>query len=381
VANATGAYTIQVYMMRAAARRDEVANFTISFEVDALSGAVPAPPAAGGDFADGLAGGPDYWVVTGLSADGSLNLHTGPRVNDRVIGHFVNGTIVRNLGCVQNEGRTWCHVEWPDYVNANGWVANEYLAESGPPPARAPAAPTVRDFAEVVEGGPDYWAVTGIDAGSSLNLRQGPSTSTDVVGHVTNGTVLENLGCVRTEGRTWCHVAWAQYPNVQGWAANEYLRESGPPTPAAQLPAAPLEQPAGPIRVGVLECVIDAGVGLIIGARRDVTCTFYDANHTRVIERYTGFLGRLGFDIGVHSRALMTWFVVAPNLNAYAPGSLAGNYVGAGAEAALGVGSGVNVLVGGNRNLFTLQPLSAEVELGLNVAAGLERLHLERAYR
>ena len=56
---AAGGYVAQVYLMRNAARRNEKANYTISF---ALSGE-PAGLSKSGDFADGLMGGPDYWKV------------------------------------------------------------------------------------------------------------------------------------------------------------------------------------------------------------------------------------------------------------------------------------------------------------------------------
>jgi hypothetical protein len=46
------------------------------------------------------------------------------------------------------------------------------------------------------------------------------------------------------------------------------------------------------------------------------------------------------------------------------------------AAASFGVGVGGNALVGGSNNSFALQPVSAQVQGGLNVAAGLAGLEL-----
>jgi hypothetical protein len=55
---------------------------------------------------------------------------------------------------------------------------------------------------------------------------------------------------------------------------------------------------------------------------------------------------------------------------------LAGNYVGASAQATVGAGLGANVLVGGSDRTVALQPLSVQGQTGLNVAAGVADLEL-----
>jgi hypothetical protein len=50
--------------------------------------------------------------------------------------------------------------------------------------------------------------------------------------------------------------------------------------------------------------------------------------------------------------------------------------VGASANAALGIGLGVKVLVGGPRRGISLQPLSGGAEIGLNVALAVSKLTL-----
>jgi hypothetical protein len=69
--------------------------------------------------------------------------------------------------------------------------------------------------------------------------------------------------------------------------------------------------------------------------------------------------------------------VVAPgNL---APGALAGDFAGVTATAAVGVGAGANVLIGGSNRSISLQPLSIEGNTGLNIAAGIGAITLHYA--
>ena len=69
------------------------------------------------------------------------------------------------------------------------------------------------------------------------------------------------------------------------------------------------------------------------------------------------------------------WAVLAPTTN-LGQGALAGHYGGATASAAVGVGAGANVLVGGFNSSIALQPVSIEGQNGLNVAAGVMALNL-----
>jgi hypothetical protein len=92
-------------------------------------------------------------------------------------------------------------------------------------------------------------------------------------------------------------------------------------------------------------------------------------------EFYTGTITRFGADIGFLSSAVMIWAVLAPTTN-LGQGALAGTYAGATASAAVGVGAGANVLIGGFNHSIALQPISIEGQNGLNVAAGVAALTL-----
>ncbi|MDH4414057.1 MAG: SH3 domain-containing protein [Rhizobium sp.] len=121
----SGDYTVQVYLMRNAARRNEQARFTLRIEV--TGGRPIAPPAP--DFADGLSGGPDFFQVAGVSRGDALNIRTRPSAQSPIVTRVVNGEILRNGGCRMTGQTRWCRVSRPDGSNA-GWAAGRFLIEA-----------------------------------------------------------------------------------------------------------------------------------------------------------------------------------------------------------------------------------------------------------
>lgn len=132
----------------------------------------------------------------------------------------------------------------------------------------------------------------------------------------------------------------------------------------------------GGVKAGFLKCDASSGWGFIFGSSRKLKCEYSPAPN--VTEHYTGSITKFGVDIGYLSSAVMLWAVVAPTSNV-APGALAGNYAGVTGSAAVGVGAGANVLLGGSDNHFVLQPVSIEGQTGLNIAAGVAAFELKRA--
>jgi hypothetical protein len=128
------------------------------------------------------------------------------------------------------------------------------------------------------------------------------------------------------------------------------------------------------VEIGVLDCVVEGGVGFIVGSSKDVACTFTPAGGPP--EPYVGTVDKIGVDIGFTNESVIRWAVIAPTADAYAPGALAGSYGGVSAEATAGAGLGANVLVGGTGDSFMLQPVSLQAQAGLNIAAGLTAFHL-----
>jgi hypothetical protein len=123
---AGGNYAVEVYLMRNAARRNETAEFAITFRIAGTGDDGAVQP----DFADGLMGGPDFWAVAGLATGDSLNLRAGPSTDNKVIGRLAEGEILRNLGCRMTGKQRWCQIETPV---GPGWVAGRFLRESGAP--------------------------------------------------------------------------------------------------------------------------------------------------------------------------------------------------------------------------------------------------------
>jgi len=130
------------------------------------------------------------------------------------------------------------------------------------------------------------------------------------------------------------------------------------------------------VELGMLDCLIEGGAGFVVGSSKDLACTFTPAGGQRPPENYFGVVNKFGLDVGVTGGAVMQWLVLAPTADAYAPGALAGDYVGASAEASAVVGAGANVLVGGSDETFTLQPVSVQAQTGLNLALGVSSFQL-----
>jgi hypothetical protein len=86
--------------------------------------------------------------------------------------------------------------------------------------------PVQNDYADGLQGGPDYWDVTLADASRRLNIHASASSSSQVLGKVSNGAVLRNRGCRMAEGRRWCSVVTVKTPRVSGWIVGQFLRES-----------------------------------------------------------------------------------------------------------------------------------------------------------
>ena len=83
-------------------------------------------------------------------------------------------------------------------------------------------------------------------------------------------------------------------------------------------------------------------------------------------------ISKLGVDLGKTHNGTLAWAVLAVSRN-YDDGQLAGNYFGVNAEASVVTGGGANLLVGGFRDSFTLQPLSVQAQTGLNLAVARPR--------
>jgi len=124
--------------------------------------------------------------------------------------------------------------------------------------------------------------------------------------------------------------------------------------------------------VGSLTCTVAGGVGFVFGSSKELSCLFTRTDGKA--ERYTGSIQKFGIDIGFTKESQIVWLVFAPG--SIAPGALSGSYGGATASGTVGAGIGANVLLGGSNKQITLQPVSVEGSVGLNVAAGIGAVDL-----
>jgi hypothetical protein len=145
---------------------------------------------------------------------------------------------------------------------------------------------------------------------------------------------------------------------------------------AVALPAPTMAQAPSRTKVGTLTCDISGGIGLIITSHKEVACMF-TPSQPGPREVYTGSINKFGLDLGATAGGEMIWAVYAPTTRKF--GALAGHYAGASGEATVGAGVGANVLIGGSDRTVSLQPVSVQGQIGLNLAIGVAELNLRPA--
>jgi hypothetical protein len=132
------------------------------------------------------------------------------------------------------------------------------------------------------------------------------------------------------------------------------------------------------VKVGALTCNEASGWGLVFGSSKSLKCVFSPAEKGGKALRFTGTIKKYGVDIGYQEHAVILWGVVAGS-EKFTPGEIAGSYGGVTADVAWAGGLGANVLVGGSKKGFALQPLTVEGYAGVNVAAGVVEVELKQA--
>ena len=130
---------------------------------------------------------------------------------------------------------------------------------------------------------------------------------------------------------------------------------------------------AAQVEAGVLTCDVSAGMGLVLGSQKLMSCSFTPDGEGRR-EDYDGSITKFGLDLGLTRGSRMVWVVFTKTVAG--PGFLAGDYFGASGEATVGAGLGANVLLGGSNRTVTLQPISLSGQTGLNLAIGVAALQL-----
>ena len=136
------------------------------------------------------------------------------------------------------------------------------------------------------------------------------------------------------------------------------------------------QTPASWTQIGMLSCKLNPSIGFIIFGHQSMECRFTQSDRFPP-QAYEGALNTVGIDLGVSAGGVLGWAVLAPTAGP-PPGALAGEYVGATGE--IGLGAGVNVLMGGSGRSFALQPVSLQGSVAVNVTLGLSGLQLRAVY-
>ncbi len=130
----SGDYRIRVYLLG-----DQAATtYRLEMVVSDIEGATASPAEA--DPAEAAPPYPEpdrrrsdatppYLSPFGISD--ALNIRAEPSLQAAVVGSALAGTVLRNYGCRDGEGRRWCEVERVDDDTARGWAAAEFLDEAG----------------------------------------------------------------------------------------------------------------------------------------------------------------------------------------------------------------------------------------------------------
>ena len=93
----------------------------------------PSCAAAAPDIADALAGGPDFWRVTGLCLSPKPVLREAPGPHTRRVAYLAAGSVVKNRGCRIVHRARWCEVETLAEPKHRGWIAGNCLREAPGP--------------------------------------------------------------------------------------------------------------------------------------------------------------------------------------------------------------------------------------------------------
>jgi len=138
----------------------------------------------------------------------------------------------RSDGTHAINGRIFLETRFADFAcsyDRSGRRMVEFFAEGRMQNAFLPGgAPT---------GGGSVVQVTGLRGDDTLNVRRGPGTRFRVVGVLSNGTSVLNLGCRMVGRAQWCQIEMMTDMRERGWVNGRYLTRAGAtPPPAAGAP-------------------------------------------------------------------------------------------------------------------------------------------------
>ena len=137
--------------------------------------------------------------------------------------------------------------------------------------------------------------------------------------------------------------------------------------------AAPAAEAA--TQAGILSCSLEGRTNAIVYSEAEYRCELKSSSDAVTSGVYTAKIKSIGVDLTWTADEVLGWAVLTVT-DAAAGGQIDGDYFGAGADAAVGLGVGADVLVGGGDNAFALQPFALSGQTGIGLAAGVKELSL-----
>jgi peptidoglycan/xylan/chitin deacetylase (PgdA/CDA1 family) len=190
-------------------------TFPTIFEGDPTASPAPSPPitapSPGTPVATPAPSDPNAWHVAGTGGTGA-NVREKPSTSATVLAVLPDGTEVQPTdGPVEADGLRWLEVLTP--ANVRGWVAADLL--------QPPQTGSTSLRPEITAPSDPEWVVAGTD-GAGANLRALPSTESDVVAVLEEGTPVQPLeGPISADG-TWWRKVHAE--GGDGWTVASYIR-------------------------------------------------------------------------------------------------------------------------------------------------------------
>ena len=133
-----------------------------------------------------------------VNVHSSLNVRSGASTSSSVIGSLSNGSKVTIVG----ESGSWYKI---NYGNTTGYVSKEYVQTSGESGSGSSSQETTSGKSGQV-----------VNVHSSLNVRSGASTSSSIIGSLSNGSKVTIVG----ESGSWYKIS---YGNTTGYVSKEYI--------------------------------------------------------------------------------------------------------------------------------------------------------------
>ena len=137
-----------------------------------------------------------------VNVHSSLNVRSGASTSSSVIGSLSNGSKITIVG----ESGSWYKI---NYGNTTGYVSKDYVQTSGESGSGSSSQETTSGKSGQV-----------VNVHSSLNVRSGASTSSSVIGSLSNGSKVTIVG----ESGSWYKI---NYGNTTGYVSKDYIQSSG----------------------------------------------------------------------------------------------------------------------------------------------------------